>query len=345
MNKSGYSRVCITDTVYTLLLYLLYSSEEEIDTTFFFFGDGIHNSIRKNFDHYYFKKPKKIGFKYILGMFLFIRAVRFLRWPFLKFATIFGHDHLFYSPYIIVNREYKLIEDGPHSFKVQWSIKAQKDYTLFWKKKKIKRTILSRLFGPLYGHSIGDNIQCGELIITENEIMPYMERKKVTVISPHSLWECAPKTKKTLILKACNITQDDICLLKTKDNVLFTQQFADDGFIDWDEQYRIYKKIINNYDKNSLLIKTHPRETSNYKKECPDVLVFDKPIPIQLLDMLGIRFKKAITISSTSVMSFNYKLDIDWYGHEISDQLMKTKGHLDCPISDVNFIAVGNRVV
>jgi hypothetical protein len=338
--KFNYPRICIVDTVYTLLLYLLYSSEEEIKQTFFFFGDGIHESIRYNFNHHYFKQPKIFGIKYYLHMLLFVRTVRKIRWPFLKFADLFGHDHLFFSPYIIANKYYKLIEDGPHSFEVQWSVKAQSDYNIFWQEKKIKRKFLSRFFGNLYGHSLGNNILCTELIITENKLMPYMEGKKITVISPYSLWEHASELKKEIILKSYNITKNDIELLRSRPNVLFTQQFADDGFIDWDEQYRIYKKIISRYNTNSILIKTHPRETSDYKKIFSDVLVFDKPIPIQLLDIIGIRFKKAITVSSTSVMSFTHKLEIDWYGHEISDMLMKTKGHLDCPISEINCIRI-----
>jgi hypothetical protein len=266
--------------------------------------------------------------------------MRRIRWPFLGSADIFGHDHLFFSLYIMANKCYKLIEDGPHSFEVQWSEKSQNDYNMFWREKKLKRKFLSIFLGNLYGHSLGNNILCTELIITNNKLMPYMKDKKITIISPHSLWECASGSKKETILRAYNITENDVYLLRSRSQVLFTQQFADDGFIDWDEQYQIYKKIISKYDTNSLLIKTHPRETSDYKKMFSNVLVFDKPIPIQLLDIIGIRFKKAITVSSTSVMSFNYKLDIDWYGHEISDMLMKTKGHLDCPVSGINDIKV-----
>jgi hypothetical protein len=88
---------------------------------------------------------------------------------------------------------------------------------------------------------------------------------------------------------------------------------------------------VNNYDRGTLLIKKHPRETFDYKILFPDIPVFEKPIPIQLFDLLGVRFKRAITVFSSAVASFDYDIKIDWYGTEISEALLKNFGSKRCP--------------
>jgi hypothetical protein len=59
--------------------------------------------------------------------------------------------------------------------------------------------------------------------------------------------------------------------------------------------------------------------------------VFEKPIPMHLFNLLGVRFKKAITVFSSTVVSFDYNIEIDWYGTEISKALVDKFGIQKCP--------------
>jgi hypothetical protein len=329
--RKKHTRVCIVDTVYALLLYLLISSEDEICDTYFFFSTGIPRFIRKKFPgHYFFYKKKKFILKLIhrIYMIMFVRFGKTVRWPFLRNVKIFGQDHLLYFPYLTGNKKYTLIEDAPNMMYLNTKIIRSLDD--FWKSDRFfTKRLLSKILGGVYKHYYANNSICEEVILTENESAPHLKGKKLTIVSTHSLWKHATETKKKLILSTYNIGKEDIDILNSKQNILFSQQFSDDGFITKEEQYRIYRKIIDNYDRNSILIKIHPRDTFDYKKAFPDIAVFNKIVPAQLFDLLDVKFKKAITVSSSAVTSFPYDIEIDWYGTEVNDSLFKIFGHID----------------
>jgi hypothetical protein len=221
-----------------------------------------------------------------------------------------------------------LLEDTPYCFRLN-----------FQNLKGSPKNILIRLLTHKGRQRwFGNNKQCNEIIITENEILPYMKDKKIKTVSLSYLWEKSPISKKQLILNIFDVISKDIELIKSKENILFTQCFVEDNYITSEERYRIYSKIVDNYDRNTLLIKKHPRETFDYRTLFPDIPVFEKPIPMHLLDLLGVRFKKAITVSSSIVASFDYDIEIDWYGTEISEALVNRFGILKRPPSLYNKI-------
>jgi hypothetical protein len=97
--KNKINRVCIIDSTYTLLLYFLISTEKEIDTTFYFVSGG-PDSVRKRLKnvHYFDRKMcapfgRRMVRKLICA--LSLRLFSRIRWPFLKYAEIYGHDNLF----------------------------------------------------------------------------------------------------------------------------------------------------------------------------------------------------------------------------------------------------------
>jgi hypothetical protein len=328
MSKGQFSRVCIINTVYTLLLYLLYSSEEEINKTFFFFGPGIDHLIRKQFagGYHFFPFPKKSKTKirtlvYYIFLFSFLWVMRKTQWSFLKKADFFVQDHHPFSGCIIDNNSYTLLHDSPYSFQLFVS-----------QFKKPSKNILIRLLtNKKKQRSFGNNKQCNKIIITDDEILSYMKDKEIITVSLSSLWGKSSITKKQLILDIFNVTDGDIEIIKSRENILFTQCFVDDGDLTKEEHSRIYRKIVDKYDRDTLLVKKHPRETFDYKTLFPDIPVFEKPIPMHLFNLLGVRFKKAITVFSSTVASFDYNIAIDWYGTEISDILLKKRGSKKCP--------------
>jgi hypothetical protein len=243
------------------------------------------------------------------------------QWSFLKKADFFGQDHLPVFNYIIGNNIYTLFEDAPYCFKFALP-----------RLRKPSRNILSRLLSGKHKQRLfGNNDKCNEIIITENEIQPYMKDKKINTVFLSSLWENSSMLKRQLIMDIFDVTPQDIELIKSKENILLTQCFVEDNIITPEERCRIYRKIVDNYDRSTLLIKKHPREIFDYKTLFPDILVFEKTTPMHLLTLLGIRFKKAITVFSSSVASFDYDIEIDWYGTEISKVLVDGFGVIKCP--------------
>lgn len=53
---------------------------------------------------------------------------------------------------------------------------------------------------------------------------------------------------------------------------------------------------------------------------------------MQLIDIMGIKFEKAVTVSSTAVLSFHYEIEIDWIGTTYNKTLFDYYG--DSPLTD-----------
>ena len=344
MKVQKFNRVCIGPSAFALLLYLLISSENEIKNTYFFFEHAVSEGIRKKFtDHYFYDSLKylyirknnklKYGFFKFIFLIITVRLGHLIRWPFLKNSKIFALDYTFFTQCLIGNKKYVQLEDAPNSYKLimdneDWMAKINN----FWKKHLLKRKILSLVLGGTYGHEMGNNDLCTEIVMTNDECFPNIKKEKITTLSINDLWKESSDSKKKLILSVYDITDKDIELIQSKRYILLTQAFSQDGIITEEEQGRIYDKIIPHYDSQLILIKTHPRDTFNYQWAFPNVSVFAKNVPFQLFDLLGIQFEKVITINSTAATLFTYKLDIDWYGSEISEDIVQAVGNIKCPI-------------
>jgi hypothetical protein len=322
-------RVCIVDSIYTLFLYLLYTSEDELNETYYFFGNTIRDSIRKRISYYYhFDITKKIN-KNIIWRFLSLKFVRFFRWPFLRKATIFAQDHLLYSPYIIGQRDYTFIEDGPHMIQVYFHDKLYRDTCEYWSKKYITiKKLLNYIISDVYNRTVANNTQCKELVLTVDDDIPYIAGKIKHIVSLEKLWNSATAHKKKIILDIYDLSEMDIKFLKTRTHIILTQQFSADGLISEQEQVKLYADIIKKYDPLSLILKTHPRDLVDYRKYFPDVAVFDKIIPMQLLNLVGIRFKKVTTVFSSSISLFPYEIEKEWIGSSVHPNLYKRYPYL-----------------
>jgi hypothetical protein len=320
--RERFSRACVVDTVYTLMLYLFYSNEDELAHTFYFFGNGIVKSIRDKFqNHYYFNSAKRIN-KHWAGRFLSLKIIGFFRWPFLRKCRIFGHDHLPYSPYIIGRRDYTYIEDGPRVLSVYFHEKLYHDQCTFWLKTQgLKKRGIHFFIGPLFRRPVANNAQCKALVLTVDDDVPWIAGKTKQFVSLDEVWHGMPEQKKRSITDIYDISEADVAILSKKTHIILTQPFSIDGFISEQEQIKIYGDIIEQYELTCLVVKPHPRDRVDYTKYFPGIYVFDKIVPMQLLTLLGIRFKKAITIFSSSFGSFPYTLEKEWVGSAVHPAL------------------------
>jgi hypothetical protein len=328
MKKNNYSRVCIVGTVYTLFFYLLNCNDDEIESTFFFFGDGIPLSVREKFNHYfYFKRSKKLWRRRLSRIFL--NFFSHVRWPFLNSAKLFGQDHLWFSSGIIGKREYVLLEDAPFIMSLYFNSVVRKNEIS--NRSGLKGLFNYLLFGNLFQRSQGENNQCKEVILSQKDNSSILQDKIIHVKPLEELWELSSGSKKEKILSVFGISKEDIVYFKNKSVILFTQPFSVDNYIDEQEQVNLYRDILKSYDKNEVLLKVHPRDDIDYRKYFSDIAVFNKPVPMQLFDVIGVKFNKAVTVCSTAVFSFSYDIEIDWIGTQCNKHLYEIMGDIKMP--------------
>jgi len=328
MKKNNYSRVCIVYTVYQLFFYLLYSSDKEIKDTFFFFGPGIPISFIKEFPNsHYFVKCKTTAERRRLR--LYLRLFSRIRWPFLTSAEIFGEDHLVFSPGLIGKRHYTLIEDAPLILSMYYNSQAYKRETK--NNKGIKGVFGRFVYGNTFHFGRGESNQCEKILLSQYDESPNLKNKTIEIISLPTLWNEASVEKRDFILSLFNITSNDLLIMENKSIIILTQPFSIDIKMEEEEQIELYRSIIQKYNQKDILLKTHPRDPINYKEYFPEISIITKPIPMQLIDIMGIKFKKAVTISSTAVLSFPYEIEIDWIGTTCNKTLFAYYGDMPLP--------------
>lgn len=328
MKKNG--RVVITGTVYNLLLNLLNTPEEDFVSTLYITCDTIPLSIRKNLKREIFiPNMHNIG---RLRLMKYLFQYRFFDWlfcPCLNHSRIYAQDHLPYMPLIVGKRNYAFTEDGPNVFKVNEKFRYVQEA---WDMHNHSQNAswLSKTLNPLQGGIFARNDFCDELVISEatrGNVPNYAQEKKMTVVNMKETWDSSSDVKKRQILKIFNITNEDIKLMMSRHIIVFTQPFFEDGDVpSLDDHIEVYRKVMSKYNLNEVIIKTHPRETIDYQKFFPEVVVFNKPVPFQLLDLIGLKFDEAATVCSTAVLSIPYPLKINWVGAKIHPRILKEYG-------------------
>lgn len=331
MKKKSYKYICNVCNVYSLLIYLLHMSKSEVESTFFIFNPSIPKVIRENFCHSYtmpdyhkYGRFKRMGI--ILFGFLVFRYIKLFRLPNFKDSEIFGNDFSRYDSILIGKKKYYCIEDCPDGFKRTY---IDHFYSLELKKNrnKLRYYILSILNGLVYCHRFGNNNQCEGVITSSRSVPSYLKNKTIINISLEEAWRNSASDKKEMILTSYGIGKNEHSDLFNRRIILLTQPLWPD-FISQDEHLRIYKEILSNYKTCDIVIKTHPRDLFDYKSLDTDLYVLDKPIPVQLLTILGVRYDRAVTVFSTAAYTFKeLGAVVDWYGTEISDELFFALGH------------------
>jgi hypothetical protein len=316
--KPRRSRVFVTGSLWSLLTYLLISSEEEIKRTKYFFANtGIHPSVRKNFKHHVLNLSWDNNKPFRLVQFVYTFAPLYyrIRFPYLINAEVFGIDQGWAIRSVIGRNHYTLIEDGVGDYSVNRHIPvASRD--------KLRRFI----WGPIYRHDFGRNDHCNHIVLTQpftNEEL----KEKAKYYNLPELWEASSESKKRLILSKFNITENDVEDMKRRPVILLTQPLDKDANYSEEEKIKLYRKMAEPYGLKNVIIKPHPRETTDYTKAIPEALTMRKVVPFQLFSIIGVKFKTAVTVCSTAALSLqNTGTEIDFKGSELDPRIVKAYG-------------------
>lgn len=310
-------RVCALDTMYTLLQYLLISTEEEMNSTFFFWLDNIDDGVKKHFKDMNATIKPRMGFWQLLYYYYIISP---LKWPFLldKKVKRFGSDHIGFECIVCRKYPFELLEDGLLCY--------VDDYPYKWKSKRLHK-FKSFLIGPLFSpkERVGQEKTCTKIHLTGIKDSSILEDPRVVLQSFPEMWNLSPYSKKRKILDVFGIKDEMLDNLRRRKWIVLTQPFSEDNVISEELKIAVYRKIINQIDDiHSVVIKPHPREKTDYEKYFPGVKVLKSKAPIQLFSLCGIQFENMCTVCSTAAYGFPYNYNLYYFGTEI-DPILNEK--------------------
>lgn len=233
-----------------------------------------------------------------------------------KKNLVYGQDHTLIGNKLLEVGNFYLIEDGSMSYSFPKNIKEnllKRKINYFMKRKEY----------------LGVDSSVKKIYLTGLAPIPEEIIHKVEIINLKELWNKKTLEEQNEIL---DIFSFDLYIkekIKGRDIILFTQPLSEDNVIAEEEKVKIYSEIIKKYPKERLVIKTHPREKTNYKDMFKEYLVLDNPFPFEILNLLDVKFSKAITLFSTAALGLGEGVEVDFYGTEVHDKILERFGSCD----------------
>lgn len=326
----GFNRVFIGDSSYALMLYLLMSTKEEIDSTLFFVSDGLPLLVRENLRNqsvYFDSKDFLNKSLFNRKRFLFTIKLRFTaykKWPILKTADLFGQEISFYAPSLIGHRKFVCYEDGISTYK------SPSQGLKFLIKSFVKSLIMGPSAYPGWTGRCKKNINY--LVLTGLYKDGFREDIPHVFIDIKKLWDCSSEEKKKRILDIYGVTDEDVKQLKSRSILLLTQPLSQDLIISEEVRKQLLVDLIGDIDYSQITVKVHPRESFNpYYDYFPGIYVFEKKVPMQLLNLLDINYDKVLTLFSTAAFDYMGKSEIVFKGSEVHPSCVKRYGIIRMP--------------
>ena len=334
--KQSPKQVLITPSPYTTLLYFLANDLSTLENSAYFFtrvgrwSEEEKAKTREVLPNSYFVKQTGLTIRFrnneVLQKFytalqlavkrsipyLWLRWTKNFRWPFLKTADIWCYDNYSVIKALIGSRDYVFLDEGLFTYE---------NAELYAGKASFLRRLQIFLEAPFGVKGLATTKQAKRIILTGLEETPkcYLDRN-LEVVSMQELWEKSDAAKRAFIMKFFTLTPEDVEAMKGRDVILVEQPLAEGGLITLDEQVEMLRKIIADYGASRILLKTHYRSTTNYRELFPEVYVWDKSTPMELLTLCGVRFNEAVTVNSTAVLSFPENVRINWLAEDMKSK-------------------------
>lgn len=304
-SNRNYSHICLVDTVYSLLVYIILI-DPKMEKTFFILGQGIHVTIRNNIKNCLLLKafPHRgnIFKKVFFAIWHYLCLSPFLKIFFKKRCLYYGHDHLYFSN--LLGKKFNVIEDG------------MANYDPF---------ILPAgyLFKVLVGihKTMGYDNRAQKIYLSGIKKAPSPISHKVIKFNLYDSWKKLTTAEKNNIFITFNI-----CLTphQSIDTLLLTQPLSEDGLMNEKNKNEIYKKILTKMNIHKIVIKPHPREkTTIYDFDCIEISYINQYIPMELLIFAGLKINNAITLYSSSIFSLKQSNRLIYGTKEFTNKYQK----------------------
>lgn len=308
----------IGDATYALMLYLLYTTDKMINNTTFFVGKNCGECNLPN--------------KLIMPPILPYTDKELIKYRFncikyrsqLKHSEIYAQDHVYFAAPLIDNLQYTVLEDCPNFFTIR---EERKEITF---KPSLSTLWYNFKVGRIYNRYAGHNPYCKNRIITSDKDKELFDQQKLSYehVSLSDLWDKSSDYKKQFIVKTFSLPSISSI---NKDVVIFSQPLVNDAHLSEQEVINIFKPYIDRFGPDNILVKLHPRDKFDYKTAFPGISILSTKAPQQLLDIMGVKFKTAITVCSSAVSSMNNDCEIIWIGAEVDGRIVKAYGHVKNP--------------
>lgn len=309
-------KIVIISSLRVLLIFLLLNKEKLENVYFIFENVFVENKDIKKLkivsEKNIFKRIlKKIEYYYKLKKFLkvYIQAEK---------VIVYGADHVDIADFFLKRYDFYLIEDGMINYSKKAYIRSLKNiifsYPKFGRCRNVKKIYLTGL-API----------------------PEEIENKVEIINLKELWKFKTREEKEEVLNFFGFSNNIVKSLKDRNIILYTQPLSEDEIITEKEKIELYSKIILNYPKEKLILKTHPREKTNYKDIFEEILVLEQNFPAEIFELLELNLERGVTIFSTAILNAGVK-KIDFYGTEIHPKLIEKFGSMDSLIKRNKFI-------
>ena len=308
--------LCISTTSYNCLLFCLL--KDFLGNTVFWVGSNLYFPERQDFfllsESHDFEQEKlenKLQFQKI-------KKEYFTKETF----EIYAQDHVLKS-YSFIKEKFYVIEDGTMTY-----LKAEKEY-----EKEKSRSFFSKWKRKRKGKiaTCGVSSKVDKVYLRGILPTPDCLQHKVEYMDIYSLWKQKSIEEKKWILRFFDFQQKHLELLQSKKAILFTQPLSEDGVMTEEEKIEIYRKILEKEEIRELVIKVHPRETTEYTKYFDGVSVLQEKTPFELYLLYGLRGKRVITLFSTAVYGLS-DFEVIFYGTNGNRNLIGRFGEIPCKI-------------
>lgn len=291
--------ICCLDSVYSLLLYLLIAPAST-EKTLFIFGRGVSPQIYKKLDNYIIINHPLFNRMsiYMHRVYYYFYFKSLFKKNGLESRPKYGHDFLRWTDYFVASRSpFYVLEDGVGNY-----TEPSKHYERY-KNNSLVRILIDYL--PMLHLPYGLSKNVKKVYLTGILETPQIIKDKIRLINIIELWSNKSEKEQKNILDIYSISQDIVeQLINSKRNILLlTQCYSENNTMTETEKIKLYRDMIKDYDEEKIIIKTHPREVTDYTLYFPSALVIQEPFPVQLLFFLGFKIDKVIARSSTALYS------------------------------------------
>ena len=165
---------------------------------------------------------------------------------------------------------------------------------------------------------MGHNSRIQDIYLTGIWRIPNDLKKKANIMDISSLWQEKSPEEKMLFLSFYHLERDILDVISEKTSCFLDCGLSVFGFIPIEQELRVCKKILSQFNISDVYIKTHPTGSAiNFAQEFPGVTVFTTPLPFEVLYFLtGNHLKSVATICSTAAMVVDENVEQQFYDRE-----------------------------
>lgn len=303
-----YKAVVYLPNLYTLLQYYLLAPYR-FEDTLFFFHEKLDRSIIQKIPNS--KIIKETSYTRILSLFIIYWFALYNR----SIPVYLGAQLYYTNLFLRLFKHINYLEDGLASYE---RVMVEERKVII----KVKSIWRRWLFGNIYPwFGLADNVE--RIYLTGILPIPDIIADKVEVIDLQSLWQGKSYDQQKEILNIFLPKDIDFKMISSCDTILLTQPFDGGSEFSESDKIEVYRCLLSGYDVSKVVIKTHPLEKTDYSLYFPSAKIIDTPCPMELLTLLGISFKRAITVNSTSIYSISDSVEKIIAGYNVTSALMK----------------------